>query len=404
VPNKLQVASLQAVLKKLYPSDEIKRLVYEDSPFLGMVEKWEQFFGDTFQEALIHGPGAGRATTIANAQSAYTPHKSKAFAISRVSDYAVAFLKGEAIEASENDTGALVRGLKTESDMAIHRLKRSMSHDVFGDGSGAIGKIAAGGIAGNVVTLESTEDIVHFEEGQVIQANPNKTGNAGSMRAGTMIVTAVDRDLGKVTFGGGLVAALAAADFLYPNGDYDGKLKGMGAWLPDTAPAGGDNFFGVDRSSDPVRLAGIRYDATGGEAIVDALQGISTRIGREGGRPQHAWANPTRMLQLTKELGGKVMFEDYVSDQKIGYRGVQVQTDKVNLTVYSDPNVPVNRIFVTDPRTWKLRTLKAAPRILNLDSLSMVRVSDDDAYEIRFGYYGQLSCRAPGWNGVIKLA
>lgn len=401
---KLDMTSLEHAAKRLYPETKIEQLLAENSPFYAMLTKWEKFYGKLFEEVLISGPGAGRGTTIAHAQNGYSPHAGQAFLVRRKKDYAVAVLEGEAIEAAENDAGSVINALKTESDMALERFSRSTSHGIWGDGSGAIGRIATGGVAGTVITLESPEDIVHFEVNMLLQANPTKTGAPGTLRAsaGTMKVTAVDRDLGKVTVDAAL-AGLAAADYLYPLGDYDAKMYGFSAWIPASAPGGGDNFNGVNRSQDPVRLAGHRYAAANGEPISEALQGVITRIGRERGRPTKAFANPTRMLQLVKELGPKVEYTSF-SVGTVGFQGVKVQTDKHVVEVFSDPNVPVNSIPVVDMRTWTFRSLKKYGRLLNRDGNEMLRQTSDDAYELRWGGYGNLSCRAPGWNGVIVLS
>lgn len=398
---KLELSSVAHATKKLYPTEKLQELLYKNNPFLARVPKWTKFVGESFHEAVIYGPGAGRGTTIAKAQSSYSGHKGKAFILTRVKDYAIAELDAEAIEACENDSGALVRLLKKESDMAIHRLKRSMAHAFWNDGAGNIGQINSSGVSSGVFTLTNPEDVVHFEVGQVIVANPTRSGTSGNQRSGSGTVTHVNRDTGAITYSG-TITSVAASDYIFLDGDYDAKLKGVPAWIPDTAPTS-TSFFGVDRSSDTTRLGGVRYDASTGEPLADALQGIATRIHREGGMPTEAYANPTKVLQLAKELGAKVVYKDY-SVGKVGFRALQVDAGPVTLDVFSDPNVPVDRIYCLDMSTWNFRTLKEAPRILNLDGLEMARKASDDSYELRFGYYGQLGCNAPGWNGVVKLS
>ena len=54
--------------------------------------------------------------------------------------------------------------------------------------------------------------------------------------------------------------------------------------------------------------------------------------------------------------------------------------------------------------TWKLYSLGKAPKILDHDSLKMLRESSSDAVEVRVGYYAQLGCKCPGYNVNIKLA
>jgi hypothetical protein len=54
--------------------------------------------------------------------------------------------------------------------------------------------------------------------------------------------------------------------------------------------------------------------------------------------------------------------------------------------------------------TWKLSGLGQIPQILDMDGLKMLRVSNDDATEIRIGYYAQLKCHAPAYNINFKVS
>ena len=54
-------------------------------------------------------------------------------------------------------------------------------------------------------------------------------------------------------------------------------------------------------------------------------------------------------------------------------------------------------------RFWKLYSLGPAPKMLELDGLPMLRLSDDDAYEGRIGYYANLGTTAPGFNAVVTM-
>lgn len=397
----LDIASFKHATKILYPDYKLKQLLYRDNPMLAMLPKDEKFFGDSLREVVIGGPGGGRSANFAKAQSGRTKNKGKAFTLVRKTDYATAELTNEVIEASENNQGALIAALETEMDMAIYRLNRSIAHAVANDGSGAIGKVGALP-GGNVVQLANVEDIVHFEVDMNLQANPTKTASAGTMRAGTMLITAVDRDAGTFTCGGGTVAALAVNDFIYPDGDYDAKVFGIRAWIPDTAPGGGDNFLGVNRSEDAVRYAGVRVNAIGAPIKEALMQGLS-RLGREGSKAKHAFLNFNRWNDLAKELDTKVQYiETKVAD--IMFQGIRVNGPKSTVDVYADLNIDNDRIMMLDMSTWKLRSLKAVPRILNLDGNEFLRTAAADSVELRYGYYAELGNNAPGWNANIQLA
>lgn len=391
-------------LKTLFDKRRVVEISYAEHPFLAMVEKDEKFGGKNKVIGVRYAPTTGRSSVFATAQANKSNHQGKAFTVTRARDYALASIDGETMESSEGDAYALAQASDEEIESAMYAASRSLSQAAFGDGAGNIGQVGALP-GGNVVNLLNPDDIVFFEVGQKIQANPTRTGNSGAMRVGTMAITAIDRDAGTFTCGAGTVAALAVNDYLYVQGDYDAKLKGMAAWVPATAPAGGDSFFGVDRSSDPVRLAGIRFNGTA-MAPDEALIKCALRVDREGGRLSHYFVNHTDWGNLELALGTKAVY-DMVKVAKegveFGFEAIIVRTPKGPVKVIADSDCPSGVGFGVKLSTWKLETLKGAPRILGLDGNKILRETSADAYEIRVGLYGQYTNNAPGHNARVSL-
>ena len=61
--------------------------------------------------------------------------------------------------------------------------------------------------------------------------------------------------------------------------------------------------------------------------------------------------------------------------------------------------------------TWKLHSRRKAPHIVDLDidakdgnKAPILRDSTTDSFEGRIAFFGNMACRAPGWNGSAKLA
>src|SRR5690606_15045282 len=101
---------------------------------------------------------------------------------------------------------------------------------------------------------------------------------------------------------------IAPADTLNVLGDYNAKLSGLGAWIPASAPSV-TPFFGVDRTVDVTRLAGVRVSSAGkplDEALVDAAR----RCNREGGRPDIAICGFSKYASIEKTLGARVRYSD----------------------------------------------------------------------------------------------
>ena len=73
-------------------------------------------------------------------------------------------------------------------------------------------------------------------------------------------------------------------------------------WIPATAPSAGDAFWGVDRSKDVTRMAGVRFDGSS-ESIEEALIDGAALVAREGGQPDYCFMNFTSYAALEKSLG-----------------------------------------------------------------------------------------------------
>lgn len=395
------VLNMAAILKTIYPSGLPKDATYKDNPLLALMPKATDFYGEDAKAPLKYAPNAGRSSTFSTAQTNSSNVKNVAFRYTRDSDYAVARVTNELILASKNNSGAFISGLKQEIDSAQLNITNSAAQAMYGNGSGVIGQLAASTVlASTSLPLRSPDDVVFFEVGYKIKLSA--TNGGGSVKAGVLTIVAVDRETGVLTVDANISTAIATAtvnDFISIEGDYDSKMKGLSAWIPQVAPTTGDNFFGVDRSLDVTRLAGFRGDLSS-LPIEEALIQGGMKIGRDGGKIDHVFMSFQKYADLTKSLGSKVQYVDVIAkDANIGFQGVKVNLGKSIATVIPDRNCPENQMKMLQLDSWKLHSLEGMPMILDMDGLKMLRVSNDDAAEIRVGYYAQIACYWPGANG-----
>jgi hypothetical protein len=399
----LDLTSFSAALKQHYTNDRIENMVYKDNPFLAMVAKYETFGGENLKLPIKFGIPQGRSHTFATAQTNKTNTQLKAFLLTRSKDYALASIDNETIEASRGNSNAFMEAATLEIDGAIQSATRSLASAIFRTGSGSIGQALAGSTSTSF-TLKVTEDVVNFEVGMELVFSTADGG--GTVKAGHVSVIGVDRDLGVITTDAltaiDSTTGVATNDYVFVEGDYDGKVKGIQAWIPDSAPAA-TLFFGVDRTADVTRLAGIRYDGSA-QPIEEALISAAARIAREGGTPDYCFISYSKFADLEKALGSKVMYVDKHVNPEIGFRGILIHGPRGQINVIPDQNCPSNRAFMLSMEHWKLYSLGKCPKILDTDGLKMLRESSADAVEVRVGYYAQLGCRAPGFNANIKLA
>ena len=394
------MTTFAAALKQHYTNERIENMVYKDNPFLAMVAKYEDFGGENLKLPIKYGIPQGRSATFSDAQANKTNTQLKAFLLTRQADYSLASIANETIEASKGNANAFMEAATVEIDGAIESATRSLAIACFGDGSGAIGQVLATTSSVATVTLKQIDDVTNFEVGMQLKLNATKTGSSGTLST-AVTVDGINRDTGVITLSAS--ASLTADHFIYQEGDYDAKIKGLNAWVPSSAPGSTDSFFGVNRSSDATRLGGIRFDGSS-LPIEEALIGGASRVAREGGKPDVCFMNYSNFADLEKALGSKVSYVDVKASPEIGFRGILIHGPRGPIKVIPDQNCPKNVAFMLQMDVWKLYSLGKAPKILDSDGLKFLRDSSADSVEVRVGYYAQLGCRGPGYNVRIALA
>jgi hypothetical protein len=404
----LDLTSFDAALKQYYTDEAVKNLVYTGRPFLGMLKKNTKVGGKTFEVPITIGSPNGRSKTFASAQSFKTASVHKRFSMTRAKNYGLADIDGETLDASIGNRNAFMEAATSEIDLTLNNLSNDLANDLFGDGTGLRG-VVSGAPAGAVVTLSRIDDIHAFEVGMTLE-HVDAANGVGGVLSGTNpnpTVTAVDRTLGKVTLSS--ATGIASGDFLFQAGDASNngarpaKGTGLQGWLPNTVTA--TAFFGVDRTVDPVRLAGVKYDAaTPGDDTEEALVNAGARLFTEGGRPDVVLVHPKRLAILDRLLEQRGRYDKVQSsDADIGFEAIVVHTGGGTVKVVADPWCELNDGFMLQKDTWTLFSIGNAPKILMQDGNRMLRNSSSDSVEVRAGYYANLACSAPGYNCRITF-
>lgn len=413
----LDITAAQKALKQYYNKQKLIEMTYKNSPLYAMLTKKTDFVGmANYPLPFRFSNPQGRSATFSSAQANKRPSKYGRFELTRMSDYSLASISGEAILASANDAGAFVRLATAEIDGAIETLKRSICWALYGDGTGSLGTTATLAASSNlaVITFNNVEDISKIEVNMTVEVRTS----GGTLRTLTgpatnnqILITQVDRDLG-VARGTGIlgenvtaVSGTAATDLVYVVGDYGtaaspSKLSGLAAWVPSTAPTS-TAFMGVDRTADATRLGGIRITSSGlplDEAYIEAAR----RIGREGVTPDVAFCSFSKYAALEKTLGSRVVY-DQVSVAGIGFEGIKVSGPGKPITILPDKDCSNGFSYVMTMDSWALYSLGEPVQILELDSNKWLREASADAYEVRVGTYSQLGCSFPGANAVMTF-
>lgn len=407
----------------------MKDLVYKENPFLALVPKNESpdgFAGKYIPVPLEYGTPQGRSHGFANAQAQQTATALVSYFVYVISDYQLVTITNLLMEQTKSNAGAFVDAAKLQMDGGFRNITNNIAFELFGDGtatrglstsaSAQVGGTAAGGVT---LPLSNAQQVVQFEVGMLLVASATAGGAPSS---DTVLITAVDRANGiiKGTASASTLSANwaigSAAAYLSIAGDIPSSgatstgsflaLSGLAAWLPKTTPANNDNFWGVNRSADPTRLAGLRYDASA-FTIEEGMTNALAFLNREGGKPDLCIMDFASYAALVNALGAKVQYVQVNHDEvEVAFEGITFQSAYGRVTVLADRSCPPQTAYVLTMATWKLRSLGKVPHILTygMEGLEGLRVGNADALEVRIGYYGNLICSAPGWNMVVSLS
>lgn len=419
-----------AALKELYTDDKeyMKDLVYKENPFLALVPKNESpdgFAGKYIPVPLEYGTPQGRSHSFANAQNQQTATALVSFFVYVIEDYQLVTITNLLMEQTKTNAGAFVDAAKLQMDGGFRNITNNIAFELFGDGTATRGVSTSASsqagltVGGTILPLSNPQQIVAFEVGMLLVASSSA---GGAPSTDTVLITAVNRATGVIS-GTASAATLSAnwaigtgAAYLTVSGDLPAAgasntgsflaLSGLAAWIPVSSPASNDSFWGVNRSADPTRLAGCRFDASA-YTIEEGMTNALAFLNREGGKPDLCVMDFASYAALVNALGAKVQYVQVNHDEvEVAFEGITFQSAYGRVTVLADRSCPPQTAYLLTMNTWKLRSLGKVPHILTygMEGLEGLRVGNADALEIRIGYYGNLICSAPGWNCVVQLS
>lgn len=422
-----------AALKELYVDDKdyMKNIVYAKNPWLALIPKNESpdgFAGKYIPVPLEYGNPQGRAHTFANAQNQQTASDVVSYFVYAVQDYQLVTITNLLMEQTKSNAGAFVDEASRTMDNGFRNLSNNMAFELFSGGTATRGQISTtapvydSGAGTLAFTLVNAQTVVQFEVGMTLQASATDGGAALQNTPGTIDaiqITSVNRGTGAIV---GLIVQGAPqtswllSSYLQVLGDIGiaGSstiagmlgLSGMAAWVPNVDPPSNDNFWGVNRSADPTRLAGLRYNAQS-QTIEEGLTSALAYGNREGADFDLIIMDFVSYGALVNSLGAKVQYVQLEHDEvEVAFEAIHFHSAYGKIPVLADRSCPAQTGYCVKTDTWKLRTLGKAPHVLTygMEGLEGLRVGNADALEIRIAYYGNVINSAPGWNMVVSLS
>lgn len=420
-----------AALKELYVDDKdyMKNIVYAKNPWLAMVPKNESpdgFAGKYIPVPLEYANPAGRSHIFSNAQNQQTASSVVSYFVYAIQDYQLVTITNLLMEQTKTNAGAFVDEASRTLDNGFRNISNNMAFELFSGGTASRGQVSSAGTSASGTTLSFTlanpQDVVQFEVGMTLQGSATDGGAALTGSSSAVLAAQII----SVNRGSGAIQAVVVQDvysstwpattFLQVYGDIGSAgastiagllgLSGMKAWIPSSDPASTDNFWGVNRSADPTRLAGLRYNASS-QSISEGLTNALALANREGAAPDIIILDFVSYATLVNELGAKVQYIELAHDEvPVAFEAIHFHSAYGKVPVLADRSAQAQNAWCVTQDTFKLRTLGKAPHILTygMEGLEGLRVGNADALEIRIAYYGNLICSAPGYNMQVSLS
>ncbi len=403
------ISAATPILKQYYTPKKVETLVLQ-SPLLAIMPKDTGGSGSAYVGSIRSSITSAVSMTDTVAFTSAGASVYKQWSCPWRSGYARALVSGEVLDKTGNDRGAFVKAVISETEGAYDAIGQQIGAALWHNGGGSIGKLdGSTTVTGLVQTLANPSDAVNFRVGQVIKSSATD-GVTGSVKAGSVTLTAVDLFTGVLTASGNWDAGITSpvnTDYLFPDGDFGLAFQGIPAWIvPGSLRAAtlGTAFNGVTRSSDPVRLAGVPYQGNGGPKKESMIQ-LGMMLHRLKSKPTHFFVNDLDFADIAKDLttNTRITTETAYKNPQIGFSAIEYVAPFGTIKIMTDPFLSQGTAYMLDMSTWLMPSMGQIPKVDFLDKMSWLRTAGADSYEFRTLYRCATYCSNPAKNGVVEF-
>ena len=424
------LGAAEARMKRFYSPEQMRSMAYKKRPLLGMIPKRTGVVGGSpfgnarggYQVPLMLDDIAGESARFASAAAARDGSSDIVWDMNRVKRYATYTLDGETVDAMEG-VGAFTTAARPQHDSAINQFSNSLALMAYGDGTGVRGQVASK--SSNTLTLTAASSYLARGLGlkRTIVSSSDTGGSAApdGESTGTKITGIVLKNAsGQAEITVADATNITANDYLFVLGDYTTSadaanvcMDGLGSWGP--APAGitaGDDHKGVDRSTWKDKLlmlhATIPNQTTAGDgSFVRNIREALADLSDNESQMDALFVSSARWAQIESDLAAQARYEMMYPDSamkraRVGFKTISFESAGVQ--VYKDPWCPPNTGYALQLNTWEMFSTRALPGPVSRDGNFYRRLEGEDSIEARIGGYGNIACKAPGWNMVLNFA
>lgn len=369
--------SILAMLKVYYAKAGLGNLLYRNDPLLKELgNKAERIEGKVQPfSALYSRGGAVSADATVAVSLASTTAQAKEFQVTPGQLFSSCIYTNKEVLASKSKAGAYVPVATAKMFAALESFRKTLAVALYGSGHGDMFTVGsdfdAMSIGTDVTQKWPTNAIYGVDPGSAIvyKTNVNDPDTA-AIAAGT--VKSVNPAQGTVVITPTTAGTPTAGTYVCLKGCTDDEGNpllpvGLSGWITGDVSAS-DDFFGVNRSVAPERLAGVNYVAPSGEAKYLSIEKALLNVQAYGSQADRIIMNPSDALALQQEVEAKTYFNKANGGSKgkanVGYDGVGISIIGSFLdNVVTSPYCPAGKAYILDMETVKLWVYSNADRI-----------------------------------------
>lgn len=370
--------SILSMLKVYYAKAGLGNLLYRNDPLLKRLgDKAERIEGKVQPfSALYSRGGAVSADATVAVNLASTTAQAKEFQVTPGQLFSSCIYTNKEVLASKTKAGAYVPVATAKMFAALESFRKTLAIALYGSGHGDLFTIgsdfAAMTIGTDVTQTWPVNAIYGVDPGSVVVYKTNiDDPDTSAIAEGS--VKSVNPAAGTVVITPTKAGTPLAGSFVCIKGCTDDEGNpllpvGLGGWLTGNVSAT-DNFFGVNRSVAPERLAGVNYVAQSGESKYLSIEKAMLNVQAYGSQADVIVMNPNDALELQQEVEAKTYFTKPEGGRgrpraEVGYDGMGISIIGSFLeNVITSPYCPKGKAYILDTETVKLWVYSNADRI-----------------------------------------
>lgn len=352
--------------------------------------------GLDFTYRLRSGNSQGVAGTVAASQIAQSNVKGVNFVTTPMLKYGNILIDGPSMSRAKGNRAAEIGLVRVETNGILEEVGADLAFDFYRAGNGNRGQRASSP-SGTIIQLGVIDDARYFSEDMMLIASTNIDGSAPRDSGATMLVTAVDEELGQVTVDA-FVTGFVDTDYLFRYGVPGTCVDGLEVLVPLVTPTS-TLFRTVNRALNPTKYGGYRINNTSVRPEVN-MGLLAVKLYKGGKKGRIGITNPSTFWEISQRRDAKVQIDNGGGTAEYGFEYIVINTPGGNLKVFCDPDCPMALNYVGSLETLSCHHLDKYIDVIRDDGKTANRHATLDAIEIRTRTQSQSILTEPGTWGV----